>query len=120
MGYCTPKWGTVGNPGFSQGFFRKKMFRQKCTKDMFLGSVFDGDHESAIIYMKIHMKRYHSDHKILINTYTDELCWKKLNQAAVVFLGYSHARRCSFSRAIFQLLKISGDPPFLDPKRPNT
>jgi hypothetical protein len=50
---------------------------------------------------------------------SDELYWKKLNEAAVIFLGYSYTRRCSFSRAIFSLLKVSGDPSFFDPKCQN-
>ena len=35
-------------------FLKKKFFRQKYTNDMSIDSVFDGDHESAIIFMKMH------------------------------------------------------------------
>jgi hypothetical protein len=45
---------TFGTPCKSRDFFRKKHFRQKYTNDVFLGLVFDGDHESAIIFMKMH------------------------------------------------------------------
>jgi hypothetical protein len=40
-------WGTLHD------FFRKIFFRQKYTSDMSLDSVFNGDHESAMIFMKI-------------------------------------------------------------------
>ncbi len=45
---------------------------------------------------------------------------KKVDQAVVVFLRYLYTRRCSFSRAIFWLLQIFGDPPFFDPTCQNT
>jgi hypothetical protein len=36
--------------GYHQDFFRKIFFRQKCTNEMSVDSVFDGDYESITIY----------------------------------------------------------------------
>ena len=49
-----------------------------------------------------------------------KLCWKNLNQPAIVSLRYFYVRRCSFSRAIFWYHKKYGEPPFFDRKGQNT
>jgi hypothetical protein len=51
---------------------------------------------------------------------SDEPCLQKLNKPAVISLRYFYAIRCSFSRAILWLDKISGGPPFFDQKGQNT
>ena len=44
-------------PGVPPGFFENVFFRQKYANDMPTASVFDGDHESDIIFMKIYTGR---------------------------------------------------------------
>ncbi len=39
---------------YPTGFFPKNFFRQKYTKQMFLGSVFDGDHQSTNSFIKMY------------------------------------------------------------------
>jgi len=38
---------------YTPGFFEKKFFHQKYTNDMTMDSVFDGDQESAVIFIKL-------------------------------------------------------------------